>query len=281
MKKFFYLLAAAVMLTACAGTKQAASGSKHSFPVVNQDGKTAIAAHRGFWKCDEAKDSQNSIAALTLAQNNGFWGSECDIHLTKDGEIIVNHDHDIDGLKIREHTYAELRDHLLKNGEHHPTFAEYLAQTCKAPKTKLVIEFKTQDTPEAEEQLIQKTITLLKEYGLYSPSRVAFISFSLYTCIRMAVLAPEFVNQYLNGDIAPAILAQMGINGIDYQYKVLRKHPEWIKEAHDNGMSVNVWTVNKEKDMQFFMEAGVDAITTNEPLLLRKVLGDKEFKNAK
>lgn len=54
-------------------------------------------------------------------------------------------------------------------------------------------------------------------------------------------------------------------------------HPEWIKEAHDNGMSVNVWTVNKTADLKKFIDLGVDAITTNEPLRLRKLLGDKEY----
>ena len=44
-------------------------------------------------------------------------------------------------------------------------------------------------------------------------------------------------------------------------------------------MSVNVWTVNKAKDMRNFIDMGVDVITTNEPLLLREILGDKEFKN--
>ena len=95
----------------------------------------------------------------------------------------------------------------------------------------------------------------------------------------MAKLAPAFTNQYLNGDLSPADLAKAGINGIDYQYNVLYEHPEWVEEAHDLGMSVNVWTVNKAKDMRNFIDMGVDVITTNEPLLLREILGDKEFKN--
>lgn len=279
MKRPLLLISiASLAIVSCASSKKAA-GNQNSFPKIEQNGKIAIAAHRGFWKCEEAANSQNSIASLSLAQENGFWGSECDIHLTLDGRIIVNHDNDIDSLKISEHSFEELSSHLLPNGERRPSFNEYLIQTSKAPKTKLVIEFKAQGSDERDEALIQTAIRALKARNLYSPERIAFISFSYYTCRRIAEIAPEFVNQYLNGDIAPAELAKAGINGIDYKYTVLYEHPEWIKEAHDLGMSVNVWTVNKTKDMNHFIEAGVDAITTNEPLKLRKLLGNKEYAN--
>lgn len=266
-----------IVMTGCSASKKAASSKTQVFPKIEQNGKIAIAAHRGFWKCEEAKDSQNSIASLTQAQVNGFWGSECDIHLTKDGEIIVNHDDVIYGLKIADHSYAELSVHLLNNGEKRPTFDEYLTQTAKYPNTTLVVEFKKQPSQQIEEQLVQKALKALKAHKLYDPSKIAFISFSHYICQRIAVLCPKFVNQYLEGDIAPSQLAQEGINGIDYRYTVLNAHPEWVKEAHDLGMSVNVWTVNKKADMQKFIDLGVDAITTNEPLRLRKLLGEKEY----
>ena len=131
-----------------------------SFPETSYNGKIAIAAHRGFWKCEQAVNSQNSIASLTLAQENSFWGSECDIHLTSDGEIIVNHDNAIDGLVIAEHTYSELASHLLANGEKRPTFDEYLTQAEKAPKTVLVVEFKPQGSDKRDKALVRKARTL-------------------------------------------------------------------------------------------------------------------------
>jgi glycerophosphoryl diester phosphodiesterase len=44
-------------------------------------------------------------------------------------------------------------------------------------------------------------------------------------------------------------------------------------------MSTNSWTVNKADEMQKLFELGIDAITTDEPLLLRDLLDRKEFKN--
>ena len=279
MKKLLLMAAAVMMLAGCAVKKNVVTTPSHIFPAVNQGGKIAVAAHRGFWKTEAAGNSQNSIASLGAAMDNGFWGSECDIHLTSDDVIIVNHDNSIDGLKIKTHTYAELSSHLLKNGEKRPTFDEYLDRLATGDgKTTLVVEFKIQGDEAKENLLVDKAIAALKSHGLYDPSKVAFISFGHNICLRVASLAPEFVNQYLNGDIAPAKLAAEGINGIDYERGVFRIHPNWVKEAHDLGMSVNAWTVDKADDMDYLISLGVDAITSNEPLLVRERLGDKEYR---
>lgn len=279
MKRLLVIAAAVLMLAGCGVRKSAPASQVYNFPAVNQGGKTAIAAHRGFWKTEAAGNSQNSIASLGAAMDNGFWGSECDIHLTSDDVIIVNHDNSIDGLKIKTHTYAELSSHLLKNGEKRPTFDEYLERFAKGDgKTTLVVEFKMQGDEAKNNLLVDKALAALKAHDLYDPSKVAFISFGHDICLRVASLAPEFVNQYLNGDIAPARLAAEGINGIDYERGVFRIHPNWVKEAHDLGMSVNVWTVDKADDMDYLISLGVDAITSNEPLLVRERLGDKEFR---
>ena len=41
-------------------------------------------------------------------------------------------------------------------------------------------------------------------------------------------------------------------------------------------MSVNVWTVNDREKIKKMADLGVDCITTNEPLLVREILGSKE-----
>ena len=142
----------------------------------------------------------------------------------------------------------------------------------------LVCELKIQKDEEREDLMLAKTIECLKAHGLYSPDKVMFISFSLHLCKEIARIAPEFTNQYLNGKISPAELKAMGINGLDYQIKQFQAHPEWVKEAHDLGMSVNVWTVNDEETIKEMIDLGVDCITTNEPYLVRQLLGNKEIK---
>lgn len=80
--------------------------------------------------------------------------------------------------------------------------------------------------------------------------QVEYISFSKYICETLAKLTPESEIAYLVGDISPKELKEKGINGIDYHYKVFEKKPEWVKEAHDLGMKVNVWTVNNTEDIK-------------------------------
>lgn len=57
----------------------------------------------------------------------------------------------------------------------------------------------------------------------------------------------------------------MGAAGADYGIWILQKHPEWIKQIHDLGMKVNVWTVDDEAGMKWCIDHGVDFITTNHP----------------
>lgn len=278
-----FAIAGAILLAASCGPAKKLTTNTAGFPLVDQGGKIAIVAHRGFWKSEQGGMSENSIASLRAAQDAGLWGSECDIHLTADGIVIVNHDPSIAGKSIRTHNYSDFAQDLLPNGEHRPTLDEYLVQTAKCKTTKLVIEFKKQGSDAVEDELVDKTIAALKAHKLYDPERVLFISFSRHICEVLAKTQPQFINQYLSSDPTgikeePSNYSVLGINGIDYHYKMFKAHPDWVKSAHDKGMSVNAWTVNKEDDIRRMIEIGVDAITTNEPLLVRDLLGDKEYK---
>ena len=273
LKNITVIAAAALLaLTSCAGAKT-------GFPKIDQKGKTAIVAHRGFWNCEAAGFAENSIASLKAAQDNAFWGSEFDVHITTDDVLLVFHNDEIDGARIDTCASARFAEHRLANGEKIPTLDEYLAQGEKSDKTKLVIELKPEITMEREDALVDLTIEALEAHGLLDPGKVLFISFSKHICDRIAAEFPEFINQYLNGDYTPEELADYGINGFDYHDKDILKDSTIVERAKNLGMSTNVWTVNDPEKMKRFVSFGIGAITTNEPLVLRELLGDKEFKN--
>ncbi|MDD6151197.1 MAG: glycerophosphodiester phosphodiesterase family protein [Bacteroidales bacterium] len=269
------ILLSALMLVSSLVFSQPASGQ---FPPLEGEGKTAVICHRGYWNCEAAGYSQNSIAALREAQRLGFWGSECDIHLTGDNRVIVNHDPKINGKSIHDGKFEELAAELLPNGERRPSIEEYLQQAAKSTSTRLIIEFKEMPSDERNDLLVDLTIAALKEYGLYDPQRVGFISFSHHICKKIASEHPRFINQYLNGNISPEKLAAEGINGMDYNKSILSLKPQWIKDCARLGMSSNVWTVNSADTMDKMIENGIGAITTNEPELLRSRLADKELR---
>jgi len=269
MKRLFLFAAVAVVAVSCASDK------------------VAVIAHRGFWNCEEAGFSENSIASLRCAQEAGLWGSEFDVQLTADSVVIVNHNSTIpakiDGcdtlLPIAEHTYAEFCDCLLPNGERRPTLDEYLAQGALYPATKLIMELKKQGTEAQEDLLLDKAVEALKSHGMFDPEKVIFISFSRHITERIAEEAPDFTNQYLNGELSPEELSAMNVNGMDYGFPVLQANPEWVAQAREKGLSTNTWTINTPELAREMIALGVQAITTNEPLMIRELLGKREKVN--
>lgn len=224
--------------------------------------QTQVIAHRGFWKTEHS--AQNSITALNKAAENKLYGSEFDVQLTADGVVIVNHDDTIQGFTIGKTNYDNLKGLQLKNGEILPTLADYLQAGKKQAGIQLILEIKPHKTKEQEDQIAETTVKMVKEYGL--EKQVEYISFSMNICEQLTKLTPNSAIAYLKSDVAPKELKAKGINGIDYHYKAIEKHPEWVNEAHELDMKVNVWTVNSLKDIQKMIDLKVDYITTDQPL---------------
>lgn len=224
--------------------------------------QTQVIAHRGFWKTEHS--AQNSITALNKAAENKLYGSEFDVQLTADGVVVVNHDDTIQGFTIRKTNYDNLKGLQLKNGEILPTLADYLQAGKKQAGIQLILEIKPHKTKEQEDQIAETTVKMVKEYGL--EKQVEYISFSMNICEQLTKLTPNSAIAYLKSDVAPKELKAKGINGIDYHYKAIEKHPEWVNEAHELDMKVNVWTVNSLKDIQKMIDLKVDYITTDQPL---------------
>ncbi len=240
-----------------------------------------IVAHRGFWNCDQAGYAKNSIAALRCAQENGFWGSEFDVNMTSDGELIVYHDSKIDGKLIEKYPYSEFKDVTIANGEKIPTLDAFLEQGKKYPQTMLVYELKPHSCDEVEERFIDLTIAKLKEHELLDPERVMFISFSYHICKRLAAELPGYTIQYLRGEKSPARVKKDGINGIDYNYNIYNLSPKWAAKAKKLNMSTNAWTVNKEENMLQVIDHGVMYMTTDEPLKAREIISREGLEELK
>ena len=237
-----------------------------------------IIAHRGFHASEGA--ARNSLNALKAAQEAKIWGSECDIQLTKDGEVLVVHGPSHPGTKgakprvnVQRSTKEQVQAILLESGEMVPTLDEYLQQAAKSKDTKLIIEIKDQQTPQLETEIVQKTVDMVAKYNLQND--VEYIAFRPFVCWELARLAPEGTKiAYLNGDYSPQYCKAMGCAGIDYNYKTLKKRKHWIKQAHKLGMYVNTWTVNNDEDIRWCIENGVDYITTDNPVLVQDIINE-------
>ena len=231
-----------------------------------------VIAHRGYWKTDGS--AQNSIRSLVKADSVKVFGSEFDVWLTSDDKVVVNHDRVFKGVDFEHATLDEVRNVRLDNGEKVPTLDEYLSEACKHPDMRLILELKSLTDMEREDKAAEIIVADLKKYGLLG--RTDIICFSINACIQFKKLCPVGVKiYYLDGDLPPKKIAKLGLAGVDYSMKALRKHPEWIKQAHDLGLEVNVWTVDKEEDMKYFLGQGVDYLTTNHPEQALKLVNAK------
>lgn len=224
--------------------------------------QTQIIAHRGFWKTDPLT-IENSCQALKNAQQLNIYGTEFDVRMSKDGMLIIFHDEYHGNMEISETNFIDLEKLKLKNGENIPTLKEYLEKGKQNPSLKLMIELKPINSETRENELVQKSIQLVKELQL--ESQYEFISFSLNICEQLKKSEPHFKVHYLNGDLSPLEIKEKGFNGIDYHYSIFLKNSTWVSEAKSLGLITNSWTVNDPEIFNHLKKQGIDFITTDIP----------------
>ncbi|MDR1601348.1 MAG: glycerophosphodiester phosphodiesterase [Tannerella sp.] len=228
--------------------------------------QTRIIAHRGYWNTKGS--AENSLTALDKAAEEGFYGSEFDVRLTADSIPIIFHDDRIQNFVIETTPYARLRDIRLQNGERIPTLQQYLDRG-KGRNIQLILEVKAHRQPETDLKAVATVVSMVRDMDM--EEQVDYISFSFPICREILRLLPGAAVS-LCGNVPPSKLKETGITGIDYSYEVLKKYPEWIQEAKDAGMTVNVWGVNDLRMMYDFILHDVDFITTDKPATLKRML---------
>ena len=153
--------------------------------------------------------------------------------------------------------------------EYLPSLDQFL-DVAKRLTIDLVLEIKPHKNREHEKEAVKMILDLVKAKEL--ETRTSYITFS-----RNAF--DELVKQtncpilYLNG-VAPDVLKKIGGTGADYHINVFKKNPEWIKQLHDSGLEVNIWTVSEPEEIQWCIDHGADYITTNNPELVQKMIKD-------
>lgn len=233
-------------------------------------------AHRGF----SSEAPENSRAAFALAVEGDFFGVECDVWKTKDGVYVVSHDGHLERMcgvdrEIPEMTWVEVKSYPFVKGKKqamHPKqhvilLTEYLSLLCRSETKHPVIELKMDYTTVELREIVE----LVKQYGLYE--RTFFISLHGGVLIRLKeeLGFPAERLQYVYGAIrankwipvnmeVEHFLIENGIN-LDTRYTLLSRGN--VIRLHEAGLQVNVWTVNRKKDMEYVIrELGVDMVTT-------------------
>ena len=106
-------------------------------------------------------------------------------------------------------------------------------------------------------------VDMVKE--LKAEGMVEYICFSYNVLKKIKDLNPHTKFSYLNGGVKPLKLKEDWLSGLDYHISAYKINPTWIKESHELGLTVNVWTVNSINDGNYFVRKGTNFITTDEP----------------
>lgn len=252
-----------------------------NFTIVAQpNNKPVVIAHRGA----SGTAPENTIAAFKLGVERGADQIELDIHLSKDGEVIVIHDAEVDRTtngtgKVADLTLTELKKldaGSWKDTQYANEPVPTLDEALKAinGKAKVLIEFKSGD--EIYSGMEQKVVDIVRQNN--AEDWVVYQSFH-----------PDVINELnrleVKSPIYLLIVGRLPLFPVYYDDKVRFGNPfkrwkgkvkginpnqrfatkRYIKHAHKHGFEVFVWTVNEDEDIIKITERGADGIITNYP----------------
>ena len=213
-----------------------------------------IIAHRGA----SFLEPENTIKAIERAIKMGADYVEVDVRMSKDSQLVIIHDPDVDrttdgkGL-VNDYTLQELKNFDAGDGESIPTLDEVIS--CVKDRVELVIEIKE---PGTEGKILEK----INENELENTILTSFYHKSIKNAVKM--------NHSINAGIIfagqPVDVMQMASNAsaniIFPSYKYMNE--DMVKQAQNGGISVYPWTIDDPEIFEKFVEMGVDGIVTNK-----------------
>lgn len=253
-----------------------------------RDRVVELVAHRG-----ASHDApENTLAAIDLAWNQGADTVEIDVHVSRDGEIVVIHDEStfrtaaVD-RPVCEQTLSELRrldagawKGACWAGERIPVLSEVLATLKDAHR--LFIEIK------CGPEIIPALDRSFREWG--GPlDRITIIGFCLADMRAIKQRWPHLqvhglgCLEYDSGQNAwsppledcIASVRQVGLDGAGLSECAAIDH-SFVRKFHAANLKLGVWTVDTPSTATRLLDAGVDCLTTNRPGWLRQELSKQE-----
>ena len=242
------------------------------------------AAHRGgalLWP-------ENSMLAFRNALAMGADFLELDVHLSRDGEVVVIHDPTLDRTTtgagpVRERTLAELQALQLKDRtgavvpEPPPTLEQVVALAA-AGKRQMLLEIKLDEQRRRYPRIEEKVFAVLDRHR-FTPVAIV-MAFEGDTWRRVRQLRPDArAGALYSPRTLPAArveselqaLHQAGVSFVGLHQAIVG--PEVPRQARLAGLTLGVWTVNERDAIERFLTAGAGVVITDRPDLARELLG--------
>ncbi len=207
-----------------------------------------VVAHRG----DSMFYPENSILAFESAVKLGVDVIETDVHISSDGVIFVWHDDDTFKLDGN-------RDFLYNR--------------------------KWSDLKDKKVELVKGFYKILEDNHAFD--RVLAASFSSRNLKQMRKISNKVSTSYGRGEVKfLVILSKLKLSWLTHIFwrnlPPVMQIPEFsgrtrlitksfVKTMQKKGVKMQVWTINKKKDMKRLYELGVDGVMTDDPRTLLEV----------
>jgi glycerophosphoryl diester phosphodiesterase len=234
-----------------------------------------VYAHRGGAKLRP----ENTLLAFDHGLSLGADGLEFDVHLSRDGVVVVHHDVTLERTTDGHGPLAaQTADALarLDAGFHHPAYRglaggvpRFEDVLRRYPGIPLIVELKVN-----EPELAHRVIDAIRAAG--AVERVALGSFGTRVLRAARAYAPAIRTGSSREETRLALYrswVRWPVRRPPYrEYQVPETagrtrvvSPQFIRDAHNAGLLVKVWTVDAESDMRRLLSWGVDAIISDRP----------------
>jgi glycerophosphoryl diester phosphodiesterase len=224
-----------------------------------------VTAHRGY------RDlfPQNTVAAAVGASRLGADRLEIDLEATSDGEIVVFHDARLDDLTDESGAVAETPAEtvrgaeVLDSGERIPTLSEVLDATD--PTVTVNLEFKDPG-PLDWEEFADRALRIAHQYpGAFYVSSFDPNALRAVRDVDPSVdVAPVFAG---NPERHVALARDLGAAAVNPHYELVDE--AFVETAHAEGREVNVWTIDTWQEATAPIEAGVDGLIADYPMVFQ------------
>ena len=239
---------------------------------------TLIYGHRGA----KGEAPENTLTSFQHCLQQGVRRCELDLHLSRDGELMVIHDPTLKrttqrGGKVNEHLASDLQTYDARHG------GPGWAQPCPIPRLETLFEQCDFEHWQLEVKSASRTRAantvlaireLVQRHGLLD--KVTITSSSREVLRAALELTPD-ISRGLVAEYAwldPLKVAQ------GYGCEILALNwtlctPERLQKAQRQGLHVSVWTVNEPALMRRLADFGVDSLITDFPGLANAALGNR------
>ncbi|MDR1387851.1 MAG: glycerophosphodiester phosphodiesterase [Propionibacteriaceae bacterium] len=235
-------------------------------------------AHRGA----SDQSPENTLSAFQRAIELGADGIELDVHLTRDGQVVVMHDETVDRTTdgqgwIKDLSWAELSRLNAaagwpdRPGEPPPSLAQVL-ELIRPSQLEVNIEIKDSIVPYPG--LLDHVLGLVRDFGM--DSRVLISSFNHFTlaCLRQEGSLIRSGVLFQDVLFAPWLYAgRIWATSLHPNFLYADYVFDLVPQAHAAGLEVNVWTVDQADDIERMADLGVDGVITSYPQRALAVLG--------